>query len=62
MRWVNHLVDDEVFAPASPNVLLKVLPAILVDQQQSPNVWEAISLDVTDGYWTVDQEVPTVVY
>ena len=25
-RWMNQMMDDEVFAPASSNVLVKVLP------------------------------------
>ena len=56
------MMDDEVFAPASSNVLVKVLPAILVSHQLGDEPWEAMSLDVVDAYLTVPQKVPTVVH
>ncbi|CAE7484809.1 unnamed protein product, partial [Symbiodinium pilosum] len=56
-RWMNHMMDDEVFAPASSNVLVKVLPAILVSHQLGDEPWEAMSLDVVDAYLTVPQKV-----
>ena len=61
-RWMNHMMDDEVFAPASSTVLVKVLPAILVSRQLGDEPWEAMSLDVVDAYLTVPQKVPTVVH
>ena len=58
-RWLSAMVDNEVFAPASSNALLRVLPAALVARQ--PEGWTALSLDVADAYLTVPQAVDTIV-
>ena len=56
-RWMSSEPDDAVFAPASSNVLTRVLPA----QCHQAQPWHALSLDVTDAYLTVEQKVPTIV-
>ena len=58
-KWLSNMVDSEVFAPASSNALLRVLPAILVANQHEH--WIALSLDVADAYLTVPQTVSTIV-
>ncbi|CAE7526382.1 unnamed protein product, partial [Symbiodinium sp. CCMP2456] len=58
-RWLSNMIDSDVFAPASSNALLRVLPAVLVARQ--PQDWIALSLDVADAYLTVCQSVDTVV-
>ena len=62
--WLGTSRTD-VFAPASSNLLLRVLPALMMHHRRSRldegNDFCAVAMDVTDAFLTVEQKIATVV-